>query len=199
MYETDENLKSYNTNANYKRWNYRANVDMNLTKTTLVRVGVSGSLGKQNLPGGNYSEIWASLMGQNPISIPIKYSTGQVASRGGADRQNPWVLITQQGYIENWENKVQTNVTLEQNLKFITPGLRFVGRFAYDNNNRNFIRRMKWPEGWIAERQRSQTESCVSGVLLQSSCSPSVLTPRVTALKPCRVNYIIIKTLNVTI
>jgi TonB-linked SusC/RagA family outer membrane protein len=154
MYETDENLKSYNTNANYKRWNYRANVDMNLTKTTLVRVGVSGSLGKQNLPGGNYSEIWASLMGQNPISIPIKYSTGQVASRGGADRQNPWVLITQQGYIENWENKVQTNVTLEQNLKFITPGLRFVGRFAYDNNNRNFIRRMKWPEGWIAERQR---------------------------------------------
>ncbi len=154
MYETDENLKSYNTNANYKRWNYRANVDMNLTKTTLVRMGVSGSLGKQNLPGGNYSEIWASLMGQNPISIPIKYTTGQVASRGGGNLQNPWVLITQQGYIENWENKVQTNVTLEQNLKFITPGLRFVGRFAYDNNNNNFIRRMKWPEGWIAERQR---------------------------------------------
>ncbi len=154
MYETAENLDNYNTNANYKRWNYRANVDMNLTKTTLVRMGVSGSLGKQNLPGGNYSEIWASLMGQNPISIPIKYSTGQVASRGGADRQNPWVLITQQGYIENWNNKVQTNVTLEQNLKFITPGLRFVGRFGYDNNNYNFIRRMKWPEGWLAERQR---------------------------------------------
>lgn len=157
MYETDENLKNYNTNANYKRWNYRANVDMNLTKTTLVRIGVSGSLGKQNLPGGNYNEIWASLMGQNPISIPIKYSTGQVASRGGAERQNPWVLITQQGYIENWENKVQTNVTLEQNLKFITPGLRFVGRFAYDNNNNNFIRRMKWPEGWLAERQRQSS------------------------------------------
>ncbi|WP_018630966.1 SusC/RagA family TonB-linked outer membrane protein [Niabella aurantiaca] len=157
MYETDENLKSYNTNANYKRWNYRANVDMNLTKTTLVRVGVSGSLGKQNLPGGTYSEIWASLMGQNPISIPIKYSNGKVASRGGAEKQNPWVLITQQGYIENWENKIQTNVTLEQNLKFITNGLRFVGRFGYDNNNKNYIRRMKWPEGWIAERQREST------------------------------------------
>ncbi|MBE8721709.1 SusC/RagA family TonB-linked outer membrane protein [Sphingobacterium pedocola] len=154
MYETDENLKNYNTNANYKRWNYRANVDMNLTKTTLVRMGVSGSLGKQNLPGGTYREIWASLMGQNPISIPIKYSTGQVASRGGAERQNPWVLITQQGYIENWDNKVQTNVTLEQDLKFVTPGLRFVGRFGYDNNNKNYIRRMKWPEGWLAERQR---------------------------------------------
>ncbi|MGE9313324.1 SusC/RagA family TonB-linked outer membrane protein [Niabella sp. CJ426] len=157
MYETDENLKSYNTNANYKRWNYRANIDMNLTKTTLVRMGVSGSLEKQNLPGGTYNEIWATLLGSNPISIPIKYSTGQVASRGGGERQNPWVLITQQGYIENWKNKIQTNVTLEQNLKFITPGLRFVGRFGYDNNNNNYIRRMKWPEGWIAQRQREST------------------------------------------
>lgn len=174
MYETDENLKSYNTNANYKRWNYRANIDMNLTKTTLVRLGVSGSLGKQNLPGGNYSEIWASLMGQNPISIPIRYSTGQVASRGGGNRQNPWVLITQQGYIENWENKVQTNVTLEQNLKFITKGLRFVGRFGYDNNNNNFIRRMKWPEGWLAERQRLS-----SGALrLNRTIAEQLLTQR---------------------
>lgn len=177
MYETDENLKSYNTNANYKRWNYRANIDMNLTKTTLVRMGVSGSLGKQNLPGGNYSEIWASLMGQNPISIPIRYSTGQVASRGGADRQNPWVLITQQGYIENWENKVQTNITLEQNLKFITRGLRFVGRFGYDNNNNNFIRRMKWPEGWIAERQRESN----GDLRLRRTINEQLLTQRSSA------------------
>jgi len=174
MYETDENLKSYNTNANYKRWNYRANIDMNLTKTTLVRVGVSGSLGKQNLPGGTYNEIWASLMGQNPISIPIKYSTGQVASRGGAERQNPWVLITQQGYIENWENKIQTNVTLEQNLRFITPGLRFVGRFGYDTNNKNYIRRMKWPEGWIAERQRESN----GDLRLKRTINEQLLTQR---------------------
>ncbi|WP_276485647.1 SusC/RagA family TonB-linked outer membrane protein [Paraflavitalea pollutisoli] len=174
MYETSENLKGYNTNANYKRWNYRANVDMNLTSTTLVRVGVSGSLGKQNLPGGTYDEIWASLMGQNPISIPIKYSTGQVASRGGAERQNPWVLITQQGYIENWQNKIQTNVTLEQNLKFITPGLRFVGRFGYDNNNNNYIRRMKWPEGWMAERQRESTGE----LRLKRSITEQLLTQR---------------------
>lgn len=161
MYEVDEALRDYNTNANYKRWNYRANIDMNLTTTTLVRIGISGSLGKQNLPGGTYDEIWASLMGQNPISIPIKYSDGRVASRGGASMQNPWVLITQQGYIENWENKIQTNVTLEQNLKFITQGLRFIGRFGYDITNNNSIRRMKWPEGWIAERLRDSDGNLV--------------------------------------
>ncbi|PWG81250.1 SusC/RagA family TonB-linked outer membrane protein [Pararcticibacter amylolyticus] len=154
MYAVDETIKDYNTNANYKRWNYRTNVDMNLTKTTLVKVGIAGSLGKQNLPGGTYDEIWASLMGQNPIAIPIRYSNGYVASRGGAERNNPWTLITQQGYIENWENKIQTNVTLEQDLNFVAKGLRFVGRYGYDTNNKNYIRRMKWPEGWEAERSR---------------------------------------------
>ncbi|RXF72374.1 SusC/RagA family TonB-linked outer membrane protein [Arcticibacter tournemirensis] len=154
MYAVDQTIKDYNTNANYKRWNYRTNVDMNLTKTTLVKVGIAGSLGKQNLPGGTYDEIWASLMGQNPISIPIRYSNGYVASRGGAERNNPWTLITQQGYIENWENKIQSNVTLEQDMNFVTNGLRFIGRYGYDTNNWNYIRRMKWPEGWEAERLR---------------------------------------------
>lgn len=154
MYATDDALDGYNTNANYKRWNYRTNVDMNLTKSTVVKVGIAGSLGKQNLPGGTYNEIWGSLMGQNPISIPIRYSDGKVASRGGAERNNPWTLITQQGYIENWENKIQTNVTLEQDLNFLTKGLRFLGRYGFDTNNNNNIRRMKWPEGWEAERLR---------------------------------------------
>ena len=43
MYKTDKTLDKYDTNANYHRFNYRMNVDMNLTKTTLLKVGISGS------------------------------------------------------------------------------------------------------------------------------------------------------------
>ena len=38
---------------------------------------------------------------------------------------------------------IQTNITLEQNLKFITKGLKFVGRFGYDTYNNNHINRRK--------------------------------------------------------
>ncbi|HEX3009798.1 MAG TPA: SusC/RagA family TonB-linked outer membrane protein, partial [Bacteroidales bacterium] len=40
MYKTDEALRDdYNTNANYKRWNYRLNTDIDITKTTVLKVG----------------------------------------------------------------------------------------------------------------------------------------------------------------
>ena len=155
MYETDKALKDYSTNANYRRWNYRMNVDLNITKSTLIKVGVSGSLGKQNQPGALYDEIWGSLMGQNPVSIPVRYSNGYMSSRGGGYKNNPWVLLTQSGYTETWNNKIQTTVNLEQNLNFLTKGLKFYGRYGYDTYGNNYNRRSKVPEGWEAERQRN--------------------------------------------
>jgi len=156
MYKTDANLKKdYNTNANSKRWNYRLNTDIDVTSSTVLKVGVSGSLRKVNEPGMG-GDIWHSIMGQNPISIPLMYSNGYVPSYGTGNQTNPWVLATQTGYNEIWENKIQTNVTLEQKLDFITKGLRFVGRFGYDTNNKNNVKRLKWPEQWKAERYRDE-------------------------------------------
>lgn len=154
MYKVDEGLKDYNTNANYRRWNYRLNVDMDITKTTLLKVGVSGSLDKKNEPG-LASNVWASLMGYNPIATPVMYSNGYVPTFDGGDgRTNPWVVATQTGYQETWNNRLQTNITLEQNFDFITKGLKFVGRYGMDTENYQWINRKKIPEMWKAERNR---------------------------------------------
>lgn len=161
MYKVDESLKDYNTNANYRRWNYRINVDMDITKTTLVKVGVSGSLDKKNEPGlgGN---VWNSLMAYNPIATPVMYSNGYYPSYGsGDDQTNPWVLGTQSGYQETWNNKLQTNVTLEQDFSFVTKGLKFIGRFGMDTENHQWINRKKSPETWKAERNRDSEGNLV--------------------------------------
>lgn len=161
MYNNDSSLKNdYNTNANNKLWTYRMNVDMDLTKTTLLKVGVSGSLRKQNQPGLEYN-MWELLTGQTPVSVPIVYSDGRIPAYGTGSQTNPWVVATQTGYREWWENKIQTNVTLEQKLDFITKGLRFVGRFGYDTNNKTTNKRIKWPEQWKAEPQRDSNGNLV--------------------------------------
>ena len=153
MYKVDKALKDYNTNANFRRWNYRMNVDIDITKSTLLKVGVSGSLQKANDSGVGSDAIWTALMGYNAIMVPKLYSNGYVPAYGNdnGDRFNPWVQATMTGYRENWKNNIQTNVTLEQKLDFITKGLSF----GYDTENNNWINRRKWPEQWKAKRFRA--------------------------------------------
>ena len=161
MYKVDENIKKdYDTNANSQLYNYRMNVDVDITKTTLVKVGVSGSLRKMNEPGRAVN-VWEALMRQNPIEIPAMYSDGRFPTRGVDADTNPWVLTTQTGYNETWTNKIQTNITLEQKLDFITKGLSFVGRFGFDTNNGSNIRRMKMPELYKANKQRNEAGELV--------------------------------------
>ncbi|MDE5848172.1 MAG: SusC/RagA family TonB-linked outer membrane protein, partial [Muribaculaceae bacterium] len=52
MYKTDSAIKDkYNTNANYNRWNYRVNLDITATPTTIIRIVTSGDLSTRNAPG----------------------------------------------------------------------------------------------------------------------------------------------------
>lgn len=131
------------------------NVDIDITKTTLLKVGVSGSLRKQNDTGSGTDNLWTVLMGYNSIMMPAEYSDGKIPGWSDKDdNMNPWVMTTQSGYNESWKNNIQTSLTLEQKLDFITKGLRFVGRFGYDTYNSNWIKRYKSPAAYKADRYR---------------------------------------------
>lgn len=161
MYHVDKTMKEYNTNANYQRYNYRLNMDMNITESTLIQVGIGGSLEKTNRSGVvSTDDIWYSIFGYNPVTTPVMYSNGYVPIMQTEDdeswerKYNPWIAATQTGYTEIWQNTINSNITLEQKLDFITEGLKFTGRFGYDTYNYNYIQRRKNPEMWRAERQR---------------------------------------------
>ena len=158
MYNTDETLrKKYDTNANYKRWNYRMNVDIDVTPTTIVKLGVSGNLNKRNSPGLGDQYLWSELFGFNALSSPILYSNGYVPAYGNNVHQmNPWVSSTRTGYNEEWDNNIQTNVTVDQKLDFITKGLSFTGRFGYDTYNSNHIYYRLQPAMYRANSRDSQ-------------------------------------------
>lgn len=157
MYKVDKAMKDYDTNTNFNKYTYRLSVDMDITKSTLLKAGVSGSLRKQNDPGVGSGAIWTALMGYNPITAPLMYSDGKIPADGNdnGDRFNPWVQGTMTGYNESWTNNIQTTLSLEQKLDFVTKGLRFIGRFGYDTNNHNWIKRYKHPELWKADRYRN--------------------------------------------
>lgn len=160
MYKSDKMLKDdYDTNANYKRWTYRMNIDIDITRTTLLKLGIGGNLAKRNSPGLGDDGLWGMLFGYNPIATPIYYSNGftPISHRDADNKLNPWVASTQTGYNEDWQNNVQTNITLEQKLDFITKGMKFVGRFGFDTDNANWIHHRRRPALYKANGRKPET------------------------------------------
>lgn len=151
-YKTSSSDNKYNTNSTYKRYNYRANVDMNLTRSTVLGVSVGGWLVNRTSPSSSAEDIWGAFAVYTPLSSPRKWSTGQWPIVNGS--KTPEYRMTQTGYRTIWENKVESSVTLDQDLKFITEGLKLSGVFAFDTYNKNTIVRSKEEELWEAESIR---------------------------------------------
>jgi TonB-linked SusC/RagA family outer membrane protein len=167
MYHVDKTMKEYDTSADYQRYNYRLNMDLNATASTLIRVGIGGALEKTNRGGSNPDYMWYSIFGYTPVMTPVMYSNGYVPvvreepSANVEQLYNPWVAATQTGYVEIWQNTIKSNITLEQKLDFLTEGLKVTGRYGYDTYNYNYIHRRKNPEMWRAERQRDSNGNLV--------------------------------------
>lgn len=160
-----DNLKDeYGRNSGYNRYNYRLNTDVNITKTTVLNVGVGGWVTDQRIPGLTAdNNFWQSIGQMTPIAVPIRYSNGQLPTFGNENNQvSPYVLLHHTGYQAYWENKVETNIGLTQDLGFITEGLSFSGRFSYDGYNAQRTNRMKQPALYKAERIRDMNGNLIT-------------------------------------
>ena len=60
LFERD-NMKQYNTSAYYRRFNFRANVDIKLHKYTTLNVNLATAFESKNEPGTSSSDIWSPL------------------------------------------------------------------------------------------------------------------------------------------
>lgn len=169
MYNTEDETSNTNTNVSYKRYNYRSNVDVNVTKSTLLRLGIGGFLTSEIKPRMSSSDIWAAISNLTPLTVPRMYSNGKIPTYGGGNTMNPEVQIKKTGYLSKWESKVETNLSLEQDLEFITSGLKFIGTFSFDSDNANTIKRAQNPQLWSAARRRDSNGDLVMTRVMEES------------------------------
>ncbi|WP_300599284.1 TonB-dependent receptor [Niabella sp.] len=132
IYNTD-GLNKYNTNANVKRYNFRSNIDVNLSKTLSITVGLGAIIQNGHYPGSSAQDIFSSLSVISPIQYPITNPDGSVAGGASYLGRNPWALVTQRGYSDQARHTLQSTLAAKWDLsKAITKGLSLNGRFAYD-------------------------------------------------------------------
>ncbi|MBC8053665.1 MAG: TonB-dependent receptor [Sphingobacteriaceae bacterium] len=143
-----DNLNTYNTNAGLKRYNFRANTDLKLSKRTELSLGLGGILVTANYPGSSAGQIWADggIMFNTPVGYAPSYpnpNNDGVLYGGLNGIDNPYELLTGRGFDTEWRNNIQSDITLRQDLSGFVKGLKVQGKFAFDGYNSHNISRKR--------------------------------------------------------
>ncbi|HWW42500.1 TonB-dependent receptor [Pedobacter sp.] len=122
----------YPSDQVFRRYNFRANVDIDVTKTTLVRLDLSGSFGSLNRPAYP-NEPFFSIVRFAPNAFPIKNPNG---TWGGYPtvKNNPVAELADVGYVINYAGRQQGTFMLTQKLDVLTKGLSATMSLSYDAN-----------------------------------------------------------------
>jgi TonB-linked SusC/RagA family outer membrane protein len=126
----------YSSNVGYNTYNFRTNLDINLSKSTSVYFGSDGYLSILDEPGiADTDYIWKAQSRINPLSFPTVYSNGAFPGRGSNDLSSPYVLINRTGTHTTQKYKGKMTLALNQDLSMLLDGLKFRLQGAYDLNS----------------------------------------------------------------
>lgn len=131
--------------TNYKRYNYRANIDLDLTESTSAKINIGGSFNQNTSLGMANSEparsfYWSSQQHSAPWDGYL-YEGKLIMLEDNANS----VLLNNdmRGYNVQLENTADYSFIVNQKLDYITPGLSVKGKVSLVSYFSNYIRRDK--------------------------------------------------------
>ncbi|MCE5179752.1 MAG: TonB-dependent receptor [Porphyromonadaceae bacterium] len=153
LFKQDAN-SPFSANVDYNKLNFRANVDANVTKSTLLSLNIETVFISQNSPGfgDNNNALWSAQANLPPNLVPVRYSNGMLPAYGvNADQMSPYVQLNYTGYknIERYTTK--TNLKLDQDLSMILDGLSIQGLFSLTTNGLHTVHNSMRPDLYFAD------------------------------------------------
>lgn len=119
----------------YNRYNYRTNLDINISKSTILKLGIGGIVGDKNQPA--YDDLWNRLNWSQPFSS-AGIIDGYIVSPGveypNILLENPLGYYYSRGYKRSVSNTMNLDMHLVQKLDFLTKGLSVEVKGAYNTN-----------------------------------------------------------------
>ena len=152
----------YRTTPSFTRYNFRSNIDLNVTQTTVFSLRLAGRLENRYSPQGNASQgdlrnryrsgteglisritaipAWGLPFFPEypnpgtPEERKLDATYNQIEDFGklGVNTFNPYGLLKRSGYINYDNNAIESIFVLDQKLNSITKGLSLKVTFAYD-------------------------------------------------------------------
>lgn len=132
----------------YNRFNFRTNVDFQVTRSTKVSFNLGGNVGIKKKPDtrGGDSQFWLALYGSSSTKYPMYYPAwalkevpdidypdayeDRLVSVADQSTYNPYFEMMKGNFSEYTNTKIFSDILLKQKLDFITEGLSIEGKVS---------------------------------------------------------------------
>lgn len=135
LFKTFKSEDSYS--FKYWRYNYRANIDVNITKSTTLSLTMGGrsEIRQQPGTGGSFTELYYAVPYSGTLyeGKRILIGTNYIPSTEKNNKDGLGAMGWSSGYQRNLSNIMNLDIGLTQKMDFITKGLSW--RMKLSNNN----------------------------------------------------------------
>ncbi len=149
---TDEGPK--NTNAEFNRYNFRSNIDINITKDFYVKLNLGGRIQNRIAPGTTAARL-ITIANTQPSIYPVVNEKNDNAANAYYYSKHPEGLLfgtalyrynilgelAYSGFQNYYDTFMEGSFAMGHKLDFITQGLTFEGQYSYDIYAGNMVDR----------------------------------------------------------
>lgn len=136
------NASKFNTNINYQKYLFQSNISAKVTSTTRLSLRMNTQLHFRHAPIESLSNLFYYTMRANPVRFPATWPGeegdtfvrfGNAESPNGSSTDvNPYALMCR-GFSDIHKSYYTATLNLDQDLRFITSGLRIKGQASFYN------------------------------------------------------------------
>lgn len=136
LFKEFQSASGTSNNSTYDRYNFRSNIDLNVTPTTLVNFQLGGYSSLRHSAKGTESGLSVPLFSRIFDSAPnstVGIWNGKIITLDRSGNRNIISESLANGFVDYMDNSLNINLGINQKLDFITKGLSVRGKIAYDN------------------------------------------------------------------
>lgn len=147
MYKYTKIDRHHDVNASDTRYNFRSNLDFDVTQDFKATVQLSTQINNIRTPGLGNSNLWKEISWATPLGTPGMVDGKLVRLENTIDDENPWQALLNNGYHDINANTINTTLRFEYDLsRLLLKGLSIHASTSYDsyyNSKRLSIKKMQ--------------------------------------------------------
>ena len=139
LYNFENQINQYDIQAVTNKYNFRSNIDLQITKDLSMELNLGAIVRDRNYPGNSAQDIFSDMKQIPSWYFPLTNPDGSVP--GLPNVTSPYDLLVNSGYQRLFETQLQSTAGFKWDMHHLLAGLSSRVRLSFDNlNYRNVTR-----------------------------------------------------------